>query len=152
MTWVVFLDTGVLGYITHPKGNAESTRCTQWLLDLLDQGVRVCIPEVCDYELRRGYIHREKHRALAKLDDLRSTLEYVPIDSDMMAKAAKLWAEARQRGTPTADEKELDIDVILAAQAHLTTSNDDTLTIATTNVGHLSQFSDARRFQDIPPR
>lgn len=155
MTWVIFLDTGVLGFVTHPKGNAESNRCTQWLVDLLRHGVRVCIPEVCDYELRRDYVRRAVSEgaakdALAKLDGLKSTLEYIPIRTDMMVRAAVLWAEARNNHMPTADNKELDVDVILAAQAQLIAAGNK-LTIATTNVGHLSRFADARVYTAIPP-
>lgn len=151
MTWVVFLDTGILGYVTHPKGNEQTKECTEWLLKLLENGAQVCIPEVCDYELRRTYIHRSKNQALQKLEDLRNALLYVPITSEMMSLAAKLWAESRLKGKPTADEKELDVDVILAAQAKVKAAG-QALTIATTNVGHLSLFADAREYRNIPPR
>lgn len=45
---------------------------------------------------------------------------------------------------PTADDKELDGDVILAAQAEQA----DAL-VATENVGHLSRFVDAQAWRDI---
>ena len=67
-----------------------------------------------------------------------------------MLRAAELWAEARRRGRPTADPKELDCDVILAAQAGLIARGGDEPVIATTNVGHLALFADARTWQDIP--
>lgn len=154
MTWVVFLDTGVLGFITHPKANEETTQCTTWLRELLVHGVLVCILEVCDYELRRDYLRRAKRekgaqQALEKLDALKNALNYIPIRTDMMGRAAELWATTRNNGRPTADPKELDVDVILAAQAQLTAAG-NTLTIATTNVGHLSLFADARAYTDIP--
>jgi hypothetical protein len=66
-----------------------------------------------------------------------------------MLKAAELWAEARNRGRPTPDPKELDGDVILAAQAALVADEGNEVIIATTNVGHLSQFIDAREWQLI---
>jgi hypothetical protein len=66
-----------------------------------------------------------------------------------MLKAAELWAEARKRGRPTADPKELDGDVILAAQAALVADEGNEVIIATTNVGHLSQFIDAREWRFI---
>lgn len=66
-----------------------------------------------------------------------------------MLLAAQLWAEARQRGTPTADLKSLDGDVILAAQAKLLEINGNTVIIATRNVKHLSLFVDAREWQNI---
>jgi predicted nucleic acid-binding protein len=61
-----------------------------------------------------------------------------------MLKAAELWAEARKRGKPTADIKELDGDVILAAQALQVDA-----IVATENVGHLSLFVEAKHWKDI---
>jgi predicted nucleic acid-binding protein len=150
VTWVVFLDTGVLGYITHPKGSDESRKCTEWLSGHLKSGNRVCVPEVCDYELRREYIRNKADKALEKLDKLKGALEYVPITTPMMLHAAALWAEARSKGKPTAHDKELDVDMILVAQAKITAASGDVLTIATTDVGDLPRFTDARAYTAIP--
>jgi hypothetical protein len=64
-----------------------------------------------------------------------------------MRQAAAFWAQARQQGQPTAGDKALDGDVILAAQA--TTLEVTDMVIATTNVGHLSRFAPAALWQDI---
>ena len=78
----------------------------------------------------------------------RVLIEYVPLTTDAMRQAAAFWAEARQRGRPTADDKALDGDVILAAQvATLESSNG---VVATTNVGHLSRYVQAALWRDIP--
>jgi hypothetical protein len=67
-----------------------------------------------------------------------------------MRLAAQIWAEARQRGLPTADDKALDADVILAAQANLAASDGQSVVVATTNPGHLSRFvTDARTWSAI---
>ena len=66
-----------------------------------------------------------------------------------MIQAAEFWAWARSQGRPTADPKELDCDVILAAQAELIKRAGDQPIIATTNVGHLALFADARLWSDI---
>lgn len=144
----VYLDTGVLGFLTHPKGSTEATECTAWLLSLLQQGVKVCLPEICDYEIRREYVLQKSKKALTKLDALKETAEYVPIASPMMLKAAELWADVRSKGKPTADNKALDGDVILVAQA-LVSDSDNNLHIATTNVAHLSLFTKASLWRDV---
>ena len=61
-----------------------------------------------------------------------------------MLRAAELWADARRRGKPTADPKELDADVILAAQAI-----EAGAIVATENVGHLSRYVTARHWSAI---
>lgn len=67
-----------------------------------------------------------------------------------MLKAAELWATARKGGYPTAAPPDaLDADVILAAQALLVANEGNEVIIATTNVGHLSRFVNAREWQDI---
>lgn len=145
----VFLDTGIIGLVTHPTGGDEPKKCIKWLLSLIENDIKVCIPEVCDYEIRRGYLHRNNIISLAKLDQLIDTLRYIPINSSMMRKAAELWAKSRQMGQTTADPKELDVDVVLCAQALLSIEAGDELEVATTNVGHLSYFVSAKKWENI---
>jgi len=76
---------------------------------------------------------------------------YLPLTTTAMRRAAELWAEARRRGRPTADDRALDADVILAGQAAMLANDDPDVVIATTNPRHLDQFVPARRWQDIIP-
>ena len=76
-------------------------------------------------------------------------LHYLPISTAAMRQAALLWARARQQGQPTAGDKALDGDVILAAQAIALEAPD--VLIATTNIGHLSRFVAADLWQNIEP-
>ena len=80
---------------------------------------------------------------------LKTAITYLPITTEAMLLADQLWAEARRAGKPTADFKALDGDVILAAQAKLEENKGSEVIIATTNVGHLSQFVDAREWRLI---
>ena len=78
------------------------------------------------------------------------TYGYFPITTDVMRRAAQLWADARNRGRPTADPKALDADVILAAQAQLIgEAAGDRVIVATDNIRHLAQFVEARSWQEI---
>ena len=144
------LDTGPLGMVTNPKSSsAICQECKLWLDNLPLQGYEVMLPEIADYELRRELLRVGKVTGIRRLDQLKSAITYRPITTEVMLKAAELWAEARKRGRPTADPKELDGDVILAAQATLVADEGNEVIIATTNVGHLSQFIDAREWQLI---
>jgi len=144
---VVLLDTGPLGLVTNPRRSPQSVACAQWLQALVAHSIRVIVPEIADYEVRRELLRAKKERGLARLDALASRLEYLPLTTAAMRQAAVFWAQARQQGQPTADEKALDGDVILAAQA-LTLGVVDVV-IATTNVGHLSRFAPAALWPDI---
>ena len=66
-----------------------------------------------------------------------------------MRDAAVIWADARRRGMPTSDDADLDIDVILAAQARSLSSDD--AVIATSNVKHLSRYFPSAPWQSIVP-
>ena len=148
----IYLDTGVLGIVTHPKAGPESKECVKWLLAILEAGNKVCVPEICDYELRREYNLNSSVNALKNLENLNSQVDYVPIDTKMIRRAAELWAQARRDGNSTADPKELDADVILVAQALLSPKEEigDRI-VATTNVGHLSRFIKADTWRNIQP-
>jgi len=64
-----------------------------------------------------------------------------------MLMAAELWAAARNAGKPTASEKAIDGDVILAAQA--LTLGVPSFVVATSNVGHLSRYVPAQDWKTI---
>ncbi|MEX0717497.1 MAG: PIN domain-containing protein [Planctomycetaceae bacterium] len=147
MTRAVLLDAGPLGLVTNPKRSPQSTACAQWLQSLVADGVRVFVPEIADYEVRRELIRAGKSRGLSRLDALANSLGYLPITTTAMRHAAELWARVRQQGRPTADDSALDADVILAAQA-LSLAEPDCI-VATTNVGHLTRMVNAARWTEI---
>lgn len=149
---IVLLDAGPLGLVTNPRATAESQQCKQWLVGLLAQGVRVLVAEIADYEVRRELLHAGRTQGLSHLDQFKATAGYAAITTDSMLQAAEFWAQARRQGKPTAPDLALDADAILAAQAVIFARlTGDTVVIATTNVGHLSRFVPAQRWQDIQP-
>ena len=123
--------------------------CQIWFRRSLERQSIFVLPEIADYEIRRELLRGKKINGLKKLDELKSAIYYYPIDSEIMLTAAQLWAESRQRGMPTADARELDGDVILAAQAIQLQAKGYEVTIVTTNVGHLAQFVTASHWQDL---
>ena len=125
----------------HPKPKPEFQ---EWLDGVLAQGDIVVVPEITDYEVRRSFILAGLTASLARLDALKLTLAYQSLDTFVMLKAAELWAEARKRGRTTADPKELNGDVILAAQALQIGG-----IIVTDNAGHLAQFVEAKSWKEL---
>jgi predicted nucleic acid-binding protein len=123
-----------------------------WLHQARANGAIVAIPEIADYEVRRGLLLSGAIEGIKRLDELREDLGfYIPISTAAMRRAASLWADARTQGFATADDKEIDADVILAAQALHFTGFTDTLVVATYNTRHLSRYLDARHWSEIPP-
>lgn len=141
------LDSGPLGIVTNPKAASPlSQEGKVWLQSLPLKGYIVMLPEIADYEVRRELIRVGKTAGIRRLDQLKSQIPYCPLTTEVMLLAAQLWADARNRGKPTADRNALDGDVILAAQAIGEVNAGNEVVIATTNVGHLSQFVDAREW------
>jgi predicted nucleic acid-binding protein len=99
---------------------------------------------------RRELIRANKLQSVQQLDRFKTVLEYIPLNTEMILKAAELWAQVRQMGQPTADPNALDGDVILAAQTiTIAQQRQQEIIIATTNVGHLSRFTTAQHWRDI---
>ena len=74
-----------------------------------------------------------------------------PLSDEALRLAVELWAKARPQGRPTADAKDLDIDVILAAQALSFGTAPSDVVVATSNSKHLSQFITAQNRSEILP-
>lgn len=136
--------------VTNLKASGVTLKCQLWLDAQLLKGAIVLIPEIADYEVRRELLRAGKQSGIQQLDQFKTVLEYVPLTTKMILKAAELWAEVRQLGLPTADPNALDGDVTLAAQALIIAQQRQwEITIATTNVGHLSRFTTAQNWQEI---
>jgi predicted nucleic acid-binding protein len=138
-----------VGLITNPKATPLAIQCQQWFLSLSQRGYQVILPEIIDYEIRRELLRANKLSGIKKLDQLKSEIIYLPLTTEVMLKAAELWASARKQGKPTADNKALDGDVILASQGILVSNYGHEVIVATTNTKHLSLFVDAREWQYI---
>jgi predicted nucleic acid-binding protein len=94
---------------------------------------------------------RARRPGVARLDRLESVLDYNPVTTPAMRRAAELWAAVRNAGVPTAHPHALDADCVLAAQALLLGDPGDVVTIATTNARHITRFPgvDARQWETV---
>jgi predicted nucleic acid-binding protein len=114
---------------------------------LLSAGIELFLPEIADFEVRRSFVLHNLKQSIRELDFLKAKLIYVPISTSAILQAASMWADARRKGTPTADPHELDCDVILAAQA-----NEVGAEVATENVGHLGRYVTVHRWTALATR
>lgn len=141
----IVLDARPLSQIVHPrKFDAIST----WFDRAVDAGYRVIIPEVIDYEVRRGLLRIPARKQLEELDALIDTFYFVPITRSVMQDAAHVWADARNRGKPFTSDDRLDGDAILIAQVRAL-GDPEAVTVVTENVRHLRPFTSAVRWQEI---
>ena len=150
---VLLLDSTVVSRLCHPAREANHP-VAAWLTQLLLEGAHsivICLPEIVDYEVRRGLLHvalrsgRSTTRSLQRLDRLTETLDYLSLDTSTLRRAAGLWAEARHSGRPTAAPEALDGDAILAAQAIAVGGS-----VVTENVRHLERFVPTFRWSEVP--
>lgn len=153
MSRVIILDTGPLGLLTNPKKTPEARAITRWALDMMTAGHRLVVPAIADYEVRRELERAGRRQGLAQLDAFNAARadRYLALSDRALRLAAKLWAQARNAGIPTADPKELDCDVLIAAQALTLEVSSADMVIATTNVGHLGRFVPAALWTNITP-
>lgn len=145
----IVLDTGPLGFLTHPNATTDSIECCKWFQARSLAGDIFFIPEICDYELRRSLIRINSTNSLAKLDQLSAVVPCLPISTDAMKRAAQIWADMRNAGTPLAPDGALDGDVILAAQVLIAEQSFGPMTVATTNTKHLDLLVTAKMWRDV---
>ena len=150
MSRIVLLDTGPLGFVTHPNDKGEIALCKQWSEKLLTAGVMVRVPQIADYELRRKLLQIKKPASIALLNRfIRSTGGLVRINGRTWKKAADLWAQSRWDNVQSGDDTAIDGDMILCAQAILLAEKGDTVEVATTNIKHLQAYVSAKLWSDI---
>ena len=140
----ITLDAGPTGISCNDPGKPDVISFHTWVkLCLDDPRTTIILPEIADYEVRRKLLSLPHAAAsIRRLDGLvrpGGPFVYLPISTNAMRRAARLWSEARRGGYSTADEKALDGDVILAAQALEYVGAGDQLFIATGNESDLAR-------------
>ncbi len=158
MPRVIVLDAFPLSSVAKPeprRGTVPSVldECRRWVEDCLRSRMTILVPAVSYFETLREL---ERLNATFRIKRLRAFCfdppqRFLSISKPDLDLAAKLWARARNAGTPTASAESLDADVILAAQAMDLGYAESDFIIATTNVGHLHQFVPCEIWQNILP-
>lgn len=148
---IIVLDSGPLGLLSNPTPRGLANEAREWALAHVAIDTDIVLPEIADYEVRRELIRSGRTEGVKRLDELCAGLSYAPLSTAIMHDAAALWAEARNRGHPTAHHAALDGDVLLAAQSRrlAAAAPGESVVVATTNVAHLERFVDAMPWADI---
>jgi predicted nucleic acid-binding protein len=148
MKSVIVLDSTPLGLLLQRKGHPDARQCRRWIDEHAAAGGTVAIPDIVDYEVRRELLRLQLSHAIQRLDNLYAEpyVRRLSLDTATLQLAARLWAQARQEGMPTADRFALDIDVILAAQVLTSGIPAADLCVATANVRHLAPFVAAQEW------
>ncbi len=149
----IFLDTTPLGLVTGRPGIADADACRLWLYGCVQANVRIYVPEIADYEVRRELRRAGKTAGITRLDAFIAapSIHYLPLTTADMRLAAELWAQSRNRGIVTADVHALDGDVILCAQALGLGMPPADIVVATGNVKHIAHFIAASEWANIQP-
>jgi predicted nucleic acid-binding protein len=136
------LDANILGPLCHHPERHRAINA--WFARVVaNPRHHPLLPELADYEVRRGLLHLKSQSGLERLNSLVHALEYVPLDTATMRRAAGFWAEARGRGRPSGAG--LDADAILAAQAFGADA-----TLITDNARHFAHYPvRALRWRDV---
>jgi predicted nucleic acid-binding protein len=149
---VIILDTSPLGSASRRRGIPEADACRLWLRRCRENGNDILAPAIAFYEVARELERNGSQRGLERLEEFCATdCSYLPLTDTALRIAIKLWARARNAGTPTADPKALDCDVLIAAQALDLGRDPEDLIVATSNPAHLGQFVAADLWQNIVP-
>lgn len=155
MARVIVLDSFPLSTIGKNRTSLPSVtdHCRQWIMNCIAVGNSIRIPAIIYYETLREL---ERLKATSQIQRLKAfcfsdTERFLLLETIHLEAAAKLWADSRNAGLPTADPQALDADVILAAQALSLGIAKPGLIVATTNPSHISRYVAADLWTNIKP-
>src|SRR4051794_8339165 len=138
---IIVLDTFPASSVAKRPGTVPTLldQCRQWIGTCEAAGHRVLVPAIAYYEALRELEMRQATQQVARLQAFcLQPRRFIPLTTQHLEPAPRLWGQQRRPGQPTADPKALDGDVILAAQALSLGVSAPDLIVATTNPGHLS--------------
>lgn len=134
---VVILDSKPLGEICNSLNQAKTRPLIQFLRE---RKIALRVAEITDYELRRELNLQKLTKGINNLNKFRQRQEIIPLDSESLLVATDLWAELRREAQPTADNKNIDCDVIMVAQALSLAKQFEQIIMLTIDVKDLVRF------------
>jgi len=147
MSTLIFLDTGVLGKLTHPDVEQDKTmlakkaeitikesireaiECEEWLEKLIKEGYPIAISEIVNYEARREHIRRIRDRKSGQEEKQKAIKAIERLDALITKKGVAYFTVTCEEGNVMQEAAELwafahnnayiayDADLIIAAQA-----------------------------------
>ena len=155
MRRIIVLDSFPLSCVGKSSGTPPSVtdKCRQWISECIASGNSIRVPAIVYYETLRELERLNANAQIARLKTFCFAVpgRFLPLETVDLEEAARLWAQARNIGRPTAAPTELDGDVLIAAQALNMGSRILDFVVATVNVRHLSQFVPADEWTNIEP-
>lgn len=121
---IIILDTTTLtALITRATDSEEARKCQDWFYSLIPRGAMFMIPEICDYEVRRGFILLEKKTGRNQdarkenLDKIRTYSDGLSFTLEVSLVAAELWAESTNIGKT--QPKGISADIVVMAHTKI---------------------------------
>jgi predicted nucleic acid-binding protein len=151
---IIVLDTFPASSVAKRPGTIPTLldQCRLWIGSCEAAGHRVLVPAIAYYEARRELELRQAAMQIARLQAFcLQPRRFIPLTTQHLEAAARLWGQQRRAGQPTADPHALDGDVILAAQALSLGVGAPELIVATTNPAHLSTLVPCDLWTSISP-
>lgn len=132
MALIIVLDSSPVGLATKRRDDPEAEACRAWVATCSAAGHRIVVPSIAYFEVARELRRARQTASLLRLDEFCSVPgAYLPLTDSALRLALELWAKSRQMGRLTADPKELDCDVLIAAQALDLEPDTQSLVVAT---------------------
>ena len=123
------LDANTLSFILKEDENVKRSA-----IAALDNGDKFVIPQISDYEVRRGLLAQKMTKKLREYMNFRENAPIGLIDSDVWNKAIQIYVSLSQKGKPIEDA-----DILTAAFCIV-----NGCTLVTNNTRHFVNIGDLR--------
>ena len=121
---ILILDTNILiSLVTNPDSSDNTKKCQEWIYKMFARGCTIKIPDVCEYEVRRGLILSTLNRIagstdkISRLDSWLEIFESLSLTREVLIEAADKWAMLQKQGKIRA--KGVDVDLLVLSHLYV---------------------------------
>ena len=155
---ILIFDTNILiSLVTSPNSSEEANKCQQWAYQMFNRGCTIKIPDICEYEIRRGLLFAKSKnpdlitKKIKRLDSWLDIFDNLSLTREVLLEAADKWAFLQKQGKIRA--KGVDVDILVLSHLYLERKLNPgrRVVIVTTNIRDfiLIDKNDASCWKDI---